>query len=274
MDQHTSDEILDTIATAAFGALEKTKQIPPFSSRPPGLSVDDAYRVTPRLRRMFEGRGAKVAGRKIGFTNRTIWDHYKVYAPIWGYAYDRTVHDLATTPELSLRPFSEPLIEPEIMFGLGSVPSAGMDEAELSGCIDWVAFGYEIVQSIYPGWKFAAADTIAAGGMHGALAIGPRQPFAARAAEWRRELTAFEIELSCDGQAIDRGRAANVLDGPLSALRHLVELLQRDSVNPPLAAGEIISTGTLTKAMPIAPGQTWTTTPSGIALDGVAIRFV
>lgn len=273
MDQHADDKTLDAISAEAFDALTQTKQVSPFSSRSHGLSVDDAYRVTPRVRQMFEGRGAKVAGRKIGFTNRTIWDHYKVYAPIWGYAYDRTVHDLAIAPELSLRPYSEPLIEPEIMFGLGRTPSAGMDEAALSGCIDWVAFGYEIVQSIYPGWKFAAGDTIAAGGMHAALMIGPRQPFAPRAAEWRRELTAFEIELSCDGKAVDRGRGTNVLDGPLSALSHLVELLAHDKSNPPVAAGEIISTGTLTKAMPIKPGEIWSAKLSGIALEGVPVRF-
>ena len=183
MDQHTSDEISDAIATEAFGALAQTKQIPPFSSRPRGLSVDDAYRVTPRVREMFEAGGAKVLGRKIGFTNRTIWQQYNVYAPIWGYAFDRTVHDLAATPTLSLGHLSEPRIEPEIIFGLGSAPSAAMDEAALSACIDWVALGYEIVQSIYPGWQFAAADTIAAGGLHGALLIGPRQPFAPRTAD-------------------------------------------------------------------------------------------
>ena len=272
MDQHSGDETLDTIATEAFGALEQTHQ--PFSSRPPGLSVDDAYRVAPRVRGMFEAHGAKVMGRKIGFTNRTIWQQYNVYAPIWGYAYDRTVHDLSVTPTLSLRQFSEPRIEPEIMFGLGTAPSAGMDEAALSGCIDWVALGYEIVQSIYPGWKFEAADTVAGGGLHGALLIGPRYPFAPRATEWLTELTDFEIDLSCDGRLIDRGHAKNVLEGPLSALRHLVELLERDPVNPPLASGEIISTGTLTKAMPIAPGETWTAKAAGIALDGVSIRFV
>lgn len=274
MDQHTADEILDAVATEAFGALEQTKQIPPFSSRPRGLSVDDAYRVTPRVREMFEASGARVLGRKIGFTNRTIWQQYNVYAPIWGYAFDRTAHDLATTPTLSLGHLSEPRIEPEIMFGLGKAPSAGMDEAALCACIDWVALGYEIVQSIYPGWQFAAADTIAAGGLHGALLIGPRQPFAPHAAEWRRALTDFEIDLNCDGRLIDQGHAGNVLEGPLSALRHLVELLESDPVNPPLAAGEIISTGTLTKAMPVAAGETWTANPSGIALEGVAIRFV
>ena len=47
----------------------------------------------------------------------------------------------------------------------------------------------------------------------------------------------FEIDLLCDGRVIDRGRSANVLDGPLSALRHLVGLLASDPVHPPLAAG-------------------------------------
>ena len=65
-----------------------------------------------------------------------------------------------------------------------------------------------------------------------------------------------------------------MLGGPLSALRHLVGLLASDPVNPRLAAGEIVSTGTLTKAMPVASGETWTATPKGIGLDPVKLRFV
>jgi 2-keto-4-pentenoate hydratase len=72
---------------------------------------------------------------------------------------------------------------------------------------------------------------------------------------------------------IDRGHAGNVLDGPLSALRHLTALLASDPVNPPLAAGEIVSTGTLTKAMPVMAGEVWSATPTGIALDAIRVRF-
>jgi 2-oxo-3-hexenedioate decarboxylase len=64
-----------------------------------------------------------------------------------------------------------------------------------------------------------------------------------------------------------------VLDGPLSALKHLVGLLEKDDANPQLAAGEIITTGTLTKAMPIKPGELWTTELTGITLGGIDIRF-
>jgi 2-oxo-3-hexenedioate decarboxylase len=72
---------------------------------------------------------------------------------------------------------------------------------------------------------------------------------------------------------MDHGRAANVLDGPLNALRHLVSLLANDTHNPPLAAGEIVTTGTLTRALPIQSGETWSTALSGIALPDISVRF-
>jgi 2-oxo-3-hexenedioate decarboxylase len=98
---------------------------------------------------------------------------------------------------------AEPRIEPEITFGLAAAPRAEMDETALSSCIAWVALGFEIVQSIYPAWKFAAADTIAANGLHGALLIGPRHPFAPEAAEWRRTLAVCEIDLACGDRSVE-----------------------------------------------------------------------
>ena len=64
-----------------------------------------------------------------------------------------------------------------------------------------------------------------------------------------------------------------MLDSPLLALRHLVELLADDPHNPPLGAGEIISTGTLTLAMPVGEGETWTTTVRGIPLENITLRL-
>jgi 2-oxo-3-hexenedioate decarboxylase len=142
MDNNEHTRTLHAIATEAFAALGNTRQISPFSARPSGLSVEDAYRITPLVRRMYEAEGAKAVGRKIGFTNRTIWAQYGVFAPIWGHVFDRSVHDLAEQEALPLEPFSEPRIEPEIVFGLGKPPSADMDEAALSSCIAWVALGF------------------------------------------------------------------------------------------------------------------------------------
>jgi 2-oxo-3-hexenedioate decarboxylase len=103
--------------------------------------------------------------------------------------------------------------------------------------------------------------------------IGPQHPITDTVDDWARDLSTFRIDLKRDGTVVDQGRASNVLGGPVSALRHLVEVLAKDPVNPPLAAGEIVTTGTLTRAFPVAPGETWATEPEGVALDGIAIRF-
>jgi 2-oxo-3-hexenedioate decarboxylase len=62
-----------------------------------------------------------------------------------------------------------------------------------------------------------------------------------------------------------------VLGGPLTALAFLVDLLKKQPAAPPLRAGEIISTGTLTDAHPVAPGETWRTEVTGFG--GLTLAF-
>ena len=269
----TESPDLKAIASDVVACLASRHQVPTFSSRPAGLALADAYRVTPLLRAAFEARGEKITGRKIGFTNRTMWKMYGVGAPIWGYATDRTTHELADAPVLCVGDFVEPRIEPEIMFGLKSAPLPGMNDAALLECIAWVSLGYEIVQSIFPGWTFAAPDTVAANGLHGALLIGHRHAIAPRQAAWQHELATFEAELYCNGDLRQRGGGALVLDSPLVALRHLVDVLANDQNNPQLGAGEVISTGTLTLPMPVKAGESWTAKVSGIPLEDISLRF-
>jgi 2-oxo-3-hexenedioate decarboxylase len=265
---------ITAVASEALAALDGGHQIAPFSARLSAFGLEDAYRVTAAVRKMREARGELPVGRKIGFTNRTIWAEYRVYGPIWGYVYNRTVHNLSETDDtFSLVGLAEPRIEPEIVFKLAVAPTPGMDEGALLASIDWVAHGFEIVQSIFPGWKFSAPDTVAAFGLHGALLIGPRHSIAAHAEDWARTLATFEIDLKRDGTVVDHGHATNVLGGPVSALRHLIYMLAPDQINPPLAAGEIVTTGTLTRAFPISAGEAWTTEPMGVALDGICVRF-
>jgi len=265
----------ERIAAAVLSASTGRKQVAPFTTDMPGFDLDAAYAVTAALRRARMARGEHPIGRKIGFTNRTIWPEYGVYAPIWGDMYDSTLRDLADTDgTLALAPLLEPRIEPEIAFGFATAPQAGMSEAEILACVEWVAHGFEIVQSIFPGWKFAAPDTVAAYGLHGAYRLGPRHRIAADdRAQWLEKLRSFEIELSRDDAVIDRGQAMNVLDGPLSTITHLLGVLAKDQANPPLQAGEIITTGTVTRAFPVASGETWQTRVIGLPLEGIALHF-
>jgi len=259
------------IAQEASLVFEGRCSLPLFSARHPAFDLDEAYRASALAHKIRLGKGYKFVGRKAGFTNSRIWDEYGVRAPNWGYVYDRTLHDLATP--LALAPYAEPKIEPEIVVGLSAAPSPDMDDAALLGCIGWLAHGFEIVQSVFPNWKFTASDSVAVNAMHAALLIGPRHDVGSRAAEWLRTLPGFDVELYCDDVLMDRGRGSNVLEGPLSVIRHVTGLLESDPDNPPLAAGELVATGTLTRALPVKAGETWTTKLNGIALEGIGLRF-
>jgi len=94
---------LAAIAAEIFAMLGTGRQVAPFTSRESGLTLDDAYRIMALLNQKYEARGARRLGRKIGFTNRTIWQQYNVHAPIWGYVYDSTVHDLEAPRRCRLR---------------------------------------------------------------------------------------------------------------------------------------------------------------------------
>jgi 2-oxo-3-hexenedioate decarboxylase len=261
---------IDGMAKEALAALREARQIAPFSSRDSAFDLAAAYRVTAEVRRVREAAGERPVGRKIGFTNRTLWAQYGVYAPMWGDIYDSTLARLDAP--FSLSGLCEPLIEPEIVLGLSSPPTPDMDEAALLGCVDWVAHGFEIVQSIYPGWRITGADAVAGFGMHAALLIGERHPVRP-GGDWLRALSSLSIELMRNGEVVDKGQGSDVLDGPLSALRHLVGVLADDRVNPPLAAGEIVTTGTLTRAFPIAPGEAWATHLTGVALGPISLTL-
>ena len=188
---------------------------------------------------------------------------------MWGPVWDTTLHDIGdglhTLPNVP-----EPRLEPEIAFGLKSAPEAGMSETELAACIDWVSQGFEVVFSPFPGWRFTDADCAAAFGLHGALFLGPRLPLTQSIIE---QLPRFRMVLEGSrGQRLT-GCGADVLDGPLQALGSLLDTLAADPGARQLGAGETVTTGTVTDATPIQPGDRWTTRLDGLDLPGVTINF-
>ena len=259
-------------AQALLAALEGAQLIPLLSEGDAGFDLVAAFAVADELRRLRIARGERPLGYKIGFTNRGIWDRYGVHAPIWGPIWDRTV-EIAEGGQatVSLAQFSQPRLEPEIMFGFARAPRAGMDETELAGCIAWAAHGYEIVHTHSAEWRFKAADTIADFALHGRLFVGERVPIASFA-DPARELAALHVELMRDGVTIDEGDATIVLDGPLTALRLWVDAMAAQVEQWPIAAGDIVTTGTITDAAPMLAGQRFQTRLSDPRLPGVTLR--
>jgi 2-keto-4-pentenoate hydratase len=225
-------------------------------------NLSEAEDLQKRCVEMRIVRGEQPVGMKIGFTNRNIWPLYNVNHPVWAPVFRETVVNSPTNQiDIRLKRVCEPRLEPEIVFGFkhDQVPASSSVD-DVFAALDWVAHGFEIVQSPFPNWKFTAAEACAAQGLHSQLLIGSRLNIAGltrNAIAFNQWLAALKVTLRCNGNAVATGRGSNVLDSPLLALCHLfAEIGKRGQTLQPCA---IVTTGTMTDAMPIAGGEVWET---------------
>lgn len=233
----------------------------PMSPAPLTPAVAQAYQQALAARAERIARGARPRGFKIGFTNRNIWPRYKVFGPIWGTVWDSTLSFCDGEGQVSLAGTSEPRIEPEAVFGIAATPPLDPTAEQLFDCIEWVAPGFEVVQPPSPGWRFTPEQTVAFGGLHAHLLVGPRRSVrevAPDADALQNALALAGVRLAHGDDEIDRGVGANVLGNPLQALRHFVAELRACPGAPDLQPGDVVTTGTWTDAWAVAPGEHWT----------------
>jgi 2-oxo-3-hexenedioate decarboxylase len=152
-------------------------------------------------------------------------------------------------------------LEPEAVFGMKDTPPANASLDALFDALEWVAPGFEVVQSHLQDWRFKAADTVADGGLHARLLVGRKVPvgaIAANVAQLNAVLGAARVNLINGEQILESGCGANVLGGPLLALQHFLKELRACPGAPDLRPGDVITTGTWTDAWPVLPGEQWT----------------
>lgn len=242
----------------------------------PALDLASAYQKALQVRTLRLQRGERPVGFKIGFTNRTIWPVYQVFAPIWGTVWDTTLQDAAKSKQLSLTPSCQPRLEPEVVFGLKHQPPKQASLDDLFESIDWIAPGFEVVQCHLPDWKFRAAETVADSGLHARLLLGPKESISslARSAQDLIErLATMPVTLFQGDQKVDQGLGANVLDSPLQALMHFLLELRQCPNAPDLMAGDVVTTGTVTDAHGVKAGEHWRADYGGV-LPALDVQFI
>lgn len=268
---------IEGVAERLLRSVDTGATCEPISDDVPGFSVSEAYAVLAAIRRRRQEAGWRRAGRKIGFTNRTIWEAYGVDRAFWADVWDETTV-LATdgAASVALGSFAQPRIEPEVAFGLrGPVPTTDdPDPVAVLAAVEWMAPAFEVVRCPYPGWRFGIADCLAAVGFHGALVVGTP----VRIDDTNRDtvaatLASFEATLWCNGERADSGVGANVLDSPALALGHLARVVSEQPDAHDLAAGELVTTGTITNAHPVRAGERWHADYSTLGLESFTLTF-
>jgi 2-oxo-3-hexenedioate decarboxylase len=233
------------VAAALFDAYTNRKLIEAPTRALGSFSKADALEIAERVRALRIAAGAKPVGYKVGFTNGAVRTQFDAAGPLAATVYDGT---LAADARIDAKLLLGPRIEPEVVVGLGA-----------NGTIAWAALGFEIVQSHVADWNFGYLDAIADFGLHAALVIGEKRPIDDGGAA---ALASMRVQLRCDGEVVERGAGSDVDGGALGSVCWLRDDLRR--VGRELEAGEIVSTGSMTRVPKITSGQRWTIE----ALDG------
>jgi len=266
---------MDTHALAleiahAYASRTMIAQLP---SRMPEFDLDAAYATQAELVRMRRSEGHRTAGVKVGYANKAAWRVMKLQTVVWGQMYDDTIHATHNgAADLPLARMIQPKIEPEIIFKLARPLGterldAPRSAADILGFVEWMAIGFEIIDCPFPDWKFQPVDFVAAYGVHAGLIYGePVTVTASNIPDLVEQLAAFTARLSKDGTTVAEGGGKNVLKSPALCLAELDQAIARRPGAEPLAAGDLVSTGTLMDSQRIAPGEIWRVDVDGLSL--------
>jgi 2-oxo-3-hexenedioate decarboxylase len=265
-----------SLAVEMIGALDAARLVSLPSERYSGLDFTDAYLVAGEISRMRQARGERPVGRKIGYTNRNIWAQYNMDQPIWGPVYAHTIrYRSGELDAVSVAGMVAPRIEPEIAFRLSGPVLPGCDDpVAVLEAVEWAARAFEIVDCHYTDWRFAGPDSVIDFAHHAALIVG--EPIAVTAPDFlevSQALRDCRVTLLKNGEIVDTGVGANALGHPLLALAHLADVIASQPKAPPLMAGEVITTGTLTAAMPVRAGEFWRTETKGLPFAPLTVKF-
>ena len=269
--------MIDTHALAAelAGAVAGRHIVSPPSTRAADFDLAAAYKVEAELARMRRLAGRKTVGIKVGYANKAVWRVLKLDTLVWAHMYDDTVeYATGNDATLSLARMISPKIEPEIVFKMKAPLDAGVTDAVAAlEAVEWLALGFEIIDCPYPDWKYQPADFVAAYGLHAALIVGEPHPVTpGNVAGLVAQLPKFKVRLSKDGQLVEEGSGRNSLRSPALCLVELASAMAKQDGAEPLAAGDLVSSGTLTESTPIQPGATWTASVEGLTLPTLTLQ--
>jgi 2-oxo-3-hexenedioate decarboxylase len=240
--EHSYRSLAQKLVDAEFNRQEEVK----LTAEYPDLSVEDAYRIQDELVAIKREQGHRVIALKMGFTSRAKMKQMNVNEPIYGHVFDYMSVDSGV---LSFRELIHPKVEAEIAFILGrDIEGPGVTGAHVLAATEYVVPALEIIDSRYLNFQFTLPDVIADNTSASRVFIGSRQ---------RRpdelELDLVGVTLSINGELKDLGAGAAVLGHPAHSVAMLANMLSRRGRK--LHAGQLILTGGITGAQPLAVGD-------------------
>ena len=241
------EDIIETadLAAALYEARRTRTPIPPLTDSYPDMTAEDAYAVQEKFIGLLLADGGRVVGWKLGLTSRPMQELLGVYQPDYAPIVSSMVYEDGVS--LDLTDYIQPRVEAEIALSLDApLKGPNVTPSEAATAVSGVSAAIEMVDSRIMDWKIKFADTVSDLASCGAIVTGRRVP-----PDFDLRLCGMVIVKNGDTVATGAGGAA--LGDPLNALAWLANALS--PYNAALEPGQIIMTGALHAAFPVAAGD-------------------
>jgi 2-oxopent-4-enoate/cis-2-oxohex-4-enoate hydratase len=257
---------IEALGDELYAALRARSTLAPLTTREPGISIDDAYRISLRFLDRRLRQGERVVGKKIGVTSKPVQDMLGVHQPDFGFLTDRMQVADGDRVSLARTGLIQPRAEGEIAFVLKrDLKGPGVTEEQVLDATDYVAACFEIVDSRIHDWKIKIQDTVADNASCGVFVIGEQ-----RIAPRSLDLAAAKMDIHKNGEHVASGLGSAVQGHPATAVAWLANTLGRFGI--PFLAGEIILSGSLAPLLPAVPGDRFEMTIAGIGTASVSFE--
>ncbi|WP_414676259.1 2-keto-4-pentenoate hydratase [Limnobacter sp.] len=203
-----------------------------------GISgLENAYAVAEVNTRFRIERGARIVGKKVGLTSKSVQQQLGVDQPDFGVLFD----DMEFLDGQSIQTSSllQPKAEAEVAFVMRKdLKSAHCSYSEFLNSVAYALPAIEVVDSAIEGWKLTLVDTVADNASCGVYVLG-NQPVALGSLD----LGQLGMHMQVNGTVVSVGSGAACLGHPLRAAYWLAQTMaQRGEM---IHAGEVILSGAL-----------------------------
>ena len=264
---HMTTDTVEHAVEIFVAARRRRQRVPvlPAAGRP--VSLEDACFVQAALNERLGGALGGVCGRKIGCTTEVMQRYLQIEHPCAGALYaDQVYYREATVP------FAEhwrPGVECEIAVRLGrSLPAsdAPFDCAAVAHAVESCMAAIEIVDDRYEDFRALDAPSLIADDFFSAGAV-----IGTPVSRWRElDLRVLGAVMTINGVEVGSGRGADVMGHPFEALAWLAN--HAADSGRPLAAGEVVLTGSIVETRWVRPGDTVRVTVE--SLGEASVHFV
>lgn len=238
---------VDALSARVLDAQTGATAIPKLTRDHPDMTVADGYLVQNALRSAYVAAGHRVVGWKAGLTSRAKMQQMGVDQPSVGFLTDRMAVPEGT--RVAVADHVHPRVEAEVAFVLSSdLPTEGCTADDVVAATAYVLPAIEIIDSRYENFSFDLPSVIADNSSSARYVVGA-DPVRLD----RIDRTTLGLALVANGELLTTGASAAVMGDPAVAVATVADIV--GSLGAQVTAGQIVLSGGITAAFPVAPGD-------------------